>query len=203
MNALFLPYIRELQLTGPLKDDVRIFLQHNGHARTWGHSQAVAEEARHLAERFGVDPEQAESAGLLHDISCVFPNDSRAEAARQLGWEVLPEEEFFPMIAHQKISATMASQIFNVNDPVVLQAVACHTTLRPDASRLDMILFIADKLRWDGPDEPPYLREIVAGLETSLEQGALAYLEYLWQGRDRLPVVHPWMVQARLALIQG
>jgi hypothetical protein len=37
---------------------------------------------------------------------------------------------------------------------------------------------------------------VLAGLDRSLERGAFVYLDYLWQRRQSLPTLHPWMVEA-------
>jgi predicted HD superfamily hydrolase involved in NAD metabolism len=149
-----------------------------------------------LAARFGVDEQRAETAGWLHDISAIFPISHRAYFARQLGLDVLPEEEAVPMILHQKLSIVVAREIFCITDEVVLRAIQCHTTLRAGASPLDKVVFVADKVAWDQSGTPPYLAGLLDALERSLDRAAFHYLDYLWQRRDTLPVVHPWLVQA-------
>ena len=81
-----------------------------------------------------------------------------------------------------------------------LSAIACHTTLRAGATLLDKVLFVADKLEWDQEGKPPYLSGMRGMLERSLDEAALFYLDYLWQRRVTLPVVHPWMIEARQQL---
>jgi HD superfamily phosphohydrolase YqeK len=100
------------------------------------------------------------------------------------------------MILHQKISAAMAREIFSVTNPTILNAIGCHTTLKADASTLDKIVFAADKLKWDQEGNPPYLTAMTTAIGESIDAGALCYLEYLWQGREVLPVLHPWAVEA-------
>jgi predicted HD superfamily hydrolase involved in NAD metabolism len=145
----------------------------------------------------GDDPLLAEQAGLLHDISAVIPNSVRLETAQCWGLAVLPEETACPMLLHQGLSAVMARILFGIDDPKVLSAIGCHTTLQAGASRLDKIVFVADKLAWDQAGLPPYLAGLQAALEHSLDEAALFYLEYL---RDHLAgPLHPW---ARAALAQ-
>jgi predicted HD superfamily hydrolase involved in NAD metabolism len=185
-----------LSLCGSLPEDMLLFLRHHGHPRTANHCLQVGAQARRLAERFGASLAQAELAGWLHDISAVIPNAERLAAARSLGLEVLPEEEAHPMLLHQRLSAEMAGPIFGVSDPPVLSAIACHTTLRPGASLLDQIIFVADKIAWDGGGEDPGVALLQAALERSLEAAALCYLEGLVQRGAALPVLHPWAAQA-------
>ena len=182
--------------TGDVRSDSVAFLTGHGFAHTAGHSARVAAEARRVAQRWQADPARAETAGWLHDISAVIPNEQRIAVAEQLDIDVLPEERSYPMIIHQKLSAAIARDVFGVTDAAVLIAIGCHTTLKPDASALDKVVFVADKVKWDQAGEPPYLDALVAALDQSLDHAALCYLRYLWDRRDSLRVVHPWMVRA-------
>jgi HD superfamily phosphohydrolase YqeK len=61
---------------------------------------------------------------------------------------------------------------------------------------LDKIVFIADKLKWDQAGDPPYLEALQAALKQSLDAGAFLYLNYLWQQRETLLALHPWVAEA-------
>lgn len=193
---------RGFQATGDVPSDAVRFLHAHGDTFTARHVAQVAAKAGELAERFGVDQERAAQAGFLHDISAVIPNEARIGVALAHGLEVLPEEKKLPMIVHQKLSALMARELFGVTDEGVLSAIGCHTTLKKDASRLDTVVFVADKIAWDQEGVPPYLAALEAALERSLDAGALVYLEFLWQQRERLPVLHPWVAGAYRHLSQ-
>ncbi len=191
---------QDLALTGDLPKDVAYFLEQNGHTDTAKHCQRVAKQAGKLAGQFGVSEAQAETAGWLHDISTVIPNEQRVQIALAYGLKVLPEEHKLPMIIHQKLSALMAHDFFNVTEVEVLSAIGCHTTLKADASSLDKIVFIADKIAWDQEGKPPYLLKLLSALEHSLDKAASVYLDYLWQRRKTLPVLHPWVTAAHRQL---
>lgn len=180
-----------LSLTGQIEQDVPLLLIQHILPATARHCAAVAAEAGRLARCFGLDPVAACTAGWLHDVSAVIGTDW-LEAAAELGVEILPAELIYPNLLHQKISAVLAHQVFGVTDPAILAAIGCHTTLRPGASRLDMVVFVADKLAWDQPGQPPYILEMRSALEQSLEQGAWVYLNYLWERREQLVILHPW-----------
>lgn len=183
-------------LTGSISTDVPAFLTQHGCASTAAHCAAVAGEARRLAIRTQTDPDRAEIAGWLHDVSAIFPSPERALIARQLEVEVLPEEDIFPMILHQKLSVVLGRAIFGVQDEGILSAVGCHTTLKRDASPLDKVVFVADKIAWDQTGQAPYLADLLAALDQSIDHAALVYLRTLWEQRAALKVVHPWMVAA-------
>lgn len=184
------------QPTGTIRDDVPAFLIRHGYAKTASHVAAVAAEARRIAIRVHADPDQAEIAGWLHDVSAVIPSTQRADVARQWGVEVLPEEAAYPMILHQKLSAVLGREVFSIADESILSAVGCHTTLKRDASLLDKVVFVADKIAWDQEGQAPFLTDVLAGLDRSIDQAALAYLRYLWDRRESLKVIHPWMAAA-------
>lgn len=200
-SIAFAHYLAAAQ-TGDLRADAAAYLVARGCPATAGHCAAVAAEARRLAQRFGEDPARAETAGLLHDISAPIPNADRIGAAEAWGVEVLDEERLFPMIVHQKLSAVIAARAFGVDDVGALSAIGCHTTLKPGASRLDKIVFVADKIAWDQPGDPPWRDAIAAAEAISLDAAALTYLDYLHARRAELRVVHPWLVEARLALLR-
>lgn len=184
--------------TGDIERDVPAFLRYHGCPNTATHCADVAAEARRIARLVGADETQAAYAGWLHDVSAVFPGAERVRIARELDVPVLPEEERYPPIIHQKLSATLARHLFGVTDEAVLSAVGCHTTLHAAPSLLDKVLFVADKIAWDQPGDPPYQADILAALERSLDDAARCYLHYMWQMRDRLKVLHPWLREAYL-----
>ena len=90
----------------------------------------------------------------------------------------------------------IAQEVFDITSEPVLNAVECHSTLKANASTLDKIVFIADKIAWDQSGDPPFLRGILGALEQSLDRAALHYVQHLWQQRDSTPTVHPWFVEA-------
>ncbi|WP_152394898.1 bis(5'-nucleosyl)-tetraphosphatase (symmetrical) YqeK [Paenibacillus guangzhouensis] len=195
MHAAYHPLKLE-PLTGDLRKDIVQFLRLNGCPKTAEHSIRVGREAKRVAELYQVNAMSAEIAGYLHDISAVYANDVRIEVARSLGIDILPEEESFPLIIHQKISREMASDLFHIHDQDILDAVGCHTTLRQDATLLDKVLFVADKIEWDQAGSPPYLNQIMQQLDKSLDHATYEYINYLWRQKEKLRVVHPWLRDA-------
>ena len=203
MRAILAPLVAGMQLTGDVAHDVPAFLTHHGRPDTAAHCGAVATEARRIAALVGADLDAAEIAGWLHDISVIIPSEQRAVIAEELGIDVLPEEAIFPMIIHQKLSAVLAREIFQIEDAAILSAVGCHTTLKAGATMLDKVLFVADKLAWDQPGHAPFHNDMRAALDHSLDQAALVYLRYLWEQRATLRVLHPWAQAAYADLLHA
>lgn len=196
MKEVFKRLLDGFVFTGDLhKDTYNLLFLHNRQIVA-EHSKSVAEECRRLAIKFGVNDKDAEIAGLLHDISAIFPFQQRLEISNLLGIQVLKEEETFPLILHQKISQVMAKDIWNISDEQTLSAIGCHTTLKKEYTELDLLLFIADKIKWDQKGIPAYLEDVVSGLNISLEHGAYAYIRYLMDNKSNLRVVHPWLMDA-------
>lgn len=189
--------------SGDLQADVPRFLEQHGQSHTAVHVVAVAEEAVRIAAQFKLDTAAARSAGLLHDVSNIFPALERIEASERAGLEVLPEERAAPMILHQKLSAVMATELFGTTDPSVLSAITYHTTLRRDAALLDKVVFLADKVAWDQANAAPFKADLLAALEHSLDAAARVYLRYLWERRHTMPVIHPWFLEAYEQLCQN
>lgn len=182
--------------TGKIENDIKAFLLKYNKEFTYKHSIRVANEARKIAKIFYEDEEKAAIAGCLHDISAIFPNEERIAVAEEFGIEILQEEREFPMIIHQKLSRVIAKEVFKVEDKEVLNAICCHTTLHKHATKMDLVLFIADKLEWDQIGTPSYLIEVKKGLEKSLEHAAFVYISYLWERKDTLKAIHPWLEEA-------
>ncbi|MBE5106492.1 bis(5'-nucleosyl)-tetraphosphatase (symmetrical) YqeK [Bacillus thuringiensis] len=182
--------------TGKIEHDIKAFLLKYNKEFTYKHSIRVANEARKIAIMFHENEGKAEIAGYLHDISAIFPNEERIKVSEAFGIEILQEERKFPMIIHQKLSRVIAKEVFKIEDEEVLDAICCHTTLRKHATKMDLVLFVADKIEWDQKGTPSYLVEVKKGLEKSLEHAAFIYISYLWERKDTLKVIHPWLEEA-------
>jgi predicted HD superfamily hydrolase involved in NAD metabolism len=160
------------------------------------HSKEVAKEAKRLAALFQEDSEAVELACFLHDISVIIQRDKYIEIAESLNLDILPEERAFPLIIHQKLSKEIAKIVFGITDERILSAICCHSTLKAAPNKLDMILFIADKIKWDQGGIPPYDFLVQEGLNKSLEHGVFAFIKYLYDNKSSLKVIHPWLLDA-------
>ncbi|MDT2815279.1 bis(5'-nucleosyl)-tetraphosphatase (symmetrical) YqeK [Vagococcus carniphilus] len=163
------------------------------------HSLEVATEAKRLAPKFQIDEEKAYLAALLHDIGNVVPSDKQLLLAKELKLHVVEAEEILPFLLHQKLSAYLAEKIFFVTDQELLSAMACHTTLKAQATDLDKLIFIADKVKWDHSDRAPFLDDVEQALTVSLNQACLVYLE--WAFIQGMPVIHPMLQEAYDSLL--
>lgn len=183
------------QTANDIFDAVRALLLENGRQKTWEHVSAVADVCAEIGESFGIPSEACRAAGLLHDISAVVPAAEMMAYAESQGWTIDPAERAHPFLLHQRVSEAAARTRFGVTDETVLTAIRCHTTLRANPSSCDMALFLADKLAWDQPGEPPFRSEIERGLTVSLEQACLNYIEYA-MAHGMILTPHQWLLDA-------
>jgi putative nucleotidyltransferase with HDIG domain len=118
LNKLLLDLIGGIMITGDIEKDVyRIFQEHNcqGVAE---HTKIVANAARQIAKRFGLNEESAFIAGMLHDIGNIVPKEDRVNFCNEFGIEVLDVEKVAPALLHSKISKIIAKGVFEVDDEV-------------------------------------------------------------------------------------
>ncbi len=182
--------------SGELQADVAGFLNANGKRKTAEHCAAVAKAGAELSTRFGVDQTTAITCGLLHDISAVLRPGDMLAYAEDCGWALDEAEQKHPFLLHQRISAVIANAVFGVEDPDVLSAIECHSTLRAKPSDHDLILFLADKLSWDQAGTPPFFDSVTRALNRSLAHAARVYIDYVMDnGMVLCP--HQWLLDAR------
>ena len=121
------------------RQEMREKLQKKLTDRRFEHSLGVEYVSGCLAMVHGVNVEKALTAGLLHDCAkCLSPEYNN------------------PELLHAKLGAFYAREKYDVKDPDILSAIACHTTGKPAMNMLEKILFVADYIE---PNRKP-LKEI-------------------------------------------
>ncbi|MDT2742858.1 bis(5'-nucleosyl)-tetraphosphatase (symmetrical) YqeK [Lactococcus garvieae] len=185
-----------MENTNQLKQEIKAFLLEKGCYATYRHCITVGDYAEEIGQEFlnEEEREQVRIAGYLHDISAIYPNNERIFVAEDMRIELFKEERQFPMIIHQRISRIMAQREFGIQDEKILSAISCHTTLKKKFSKVDLVLFVADKIRWDQEGQPPYLQEITQALNSSFEAAAFSYIDYIL--KHDIKVIHPWLLEA-------
>ncbi|MFC4777154.1 HD domain-containing protein [Paenibacillus sp. GCM10023252] len=203
MNDLFSRYTSSFVLTGDLSNDIDTFYKMNNDLRTLNHTLEVAEEAERIANLFEIDSFKVVRAALLHDISNVIPISTMLDVAKTLSIEVLEEELKYDRSVHQKLSKYMAQDIFSISDEETLNAIESHTTHKPKANMTDKILFVSDKISWKLPGEHPYLLEMREEVnKREIDKAILIYLNHIWDQRNILKLVHPWLIKAREEMLE-
>ena len=178
--------------------EVKEYLLRHDCKEIYEHSLNVAHVAERLCKQYNIDANEGFIAGMLHDIGGVYPNNKRLEVAKEMNLDLFNEEIELPMIIHQKISTILAEQQFGITKHSILDAIQCHSTLRKNYTVIDLVLFLADKIEWDQQGTPPYLEKLLKQLESSLEEAALYYINYIIN--NNIKVFHPWLVEGKSQL---
>lgn len=195
-SRLLEQYLEPYNPEQSIHDYLALTFQKNNQQATWQHCLKVAEQAVYLAQRYGADQNTAQYAGYLHDLSTLFTDDEKSILAEQLGIDILAEERQVPYVLHQKLSSWLAAEWFGLDDPDLLSAIACHTTLRAELGTMDKILFVADKCSWASADAAPFIQQMELAAADSLDQAIIVYLDYIWGQREQM-VLHPWLKAAK------
>lgn len=111
--------------------------------RYW-HTLGVMYTAASLAMCHGANLEKAQVAGLLHDCAKCIPNSKKLKLCKSYHIPISETEEKAPYLLHAPLGASIAKDKYDVEDPEILSAIACHTTGKPGMTLLEKIIFIAD-----------------------------------------------------------
>lgn len=108
------------------------------------HSMCVAEKARELAEKYGIDGEKAYLTGILHDITKEMPNDEQIRLIEENGHILTEYEKGNHRIFHQMSGAAYVESVLKITDNDILSGIRYHTTGRDNMSVFEMIIYLAD-----------------------------------------------------------
>ncbi len=125
-----LPWLRQMVM--PYLDAGRI-----------AHVSGVESQAVSLAMRWGVDPDSAAVAGILHDITKAMGKEKQLKLCRKYGIMLDNAELAAPALLHARTGAALAKDIFGVSDEIS-EAIRWHTTGKPDMTVLEKIIYLAD-----------------------------------------------------------
>lgn len=114
-------------------------------AKRYTHTLGVAYTAAALAMAHGESMDNAMTAGLLHDCAKSMHGSELVAICEKAHLNVTAVERSNPTaLLHAKAGAYLAQHKYGVTDNDILNAIRYHTTGRPDMSRLEKILYIAD-----------------------------------------------------------
>lgn len=159
------------------------------------HSMGVVRCAIGLAARYGENTEKARLAALLHDCAKLDLKEQVA-MARCFGLDLSVYETISKAVLHGPLGAELARCEYGVNDPAVLDAIRYHTVCRRVMTKLDKIIYLADKIE-PGRDYEGLL-SIRAAAERSLDEGVLACMEHsiAYARQKEGKKLHPGILEA-------
>ena len=109
--------------------------------KTVQHSTSVTETMLSVADRAGITPEQAVTAGLLHDLCKAMKPEALRRRAEEYG---ISQYLGSPNLLHGPVAAEECRRDLGIQDEHVLDAIRWHTTGRAEWNRVGMALFYAD-----------------------------------------------------------
>ena len=138
------------------------------------HAIGVCETAREMAKKYGAGDELAARAGILHDVTKALNAKQQLLLAEKLNVMLTDFERANPQLLHAKTGAAAAREIFGECEEVA-SAIEWHTTGKPDMTKLEKIVYLADMIE---PNRSyPGVEEIRAAAEKDLDEGVLLALE--------------------------
>ena len=178
-------------------EEMRALLETSLKPSRYQHSLGVAETAVFLAQRFGVNEEQAKVAGLLHDCAREFRNEDLITEAEKRLIVVGDIERQMPLLLHAYVGSRLVTEKYGVNDQAIEQAIWRHTVGGAKMTKLDKIIWFADMIE-PNRDYPGVekLRELAktAALDDMVLAGLTQSITFVLQKGG---LIHPDTVIAR------
>ena len=109
------------------------------------HVLGCRDMALELAKKWGADPEKAQRAALLHDITKALDGPAQLTLCKSFGILLDDFSKNHPKTLHAFTGSLVAEKIFG-ESPEVVSAIASHTTGKPGMNTLDQIIYIADNM---------------------------------------------------------
>jgi nicotinate-nucleotide adenylyltransferase len=177
-------------------------------AERYEHSLGAHEKAVELAEKFrlpGEERERAAIAGLLHDAAKLMGPDELLAYCDRFSLPVEAIDRQTPQTLHPFVGAELVREAFDLHDEDTLNAIRFHTTGRAGMSRVEKIVYIADKIEGNTRN-PLYIQRMTAPLDFrkawSLDLTMLYILDSTIQFLiEKHQVIHPRTLEARNDLV--
>ena len=178
-------------------EEMRALLEKSLKPSRYQHSLGVAETAVFLAQRFGVDEEQAQVAGLLHDCAREFRNEDLITEAEKRLIMVGNIERQMPLLLHAYVGSRLVTEKYGVSDHAIEQAIWRHTVGGAKMTKLDKIIWFADMIEpnrdYPGVEELRSLAK-TAALDDMVLAGLTQSITFVLQKGG---LIHPDTVIAR------
>lgn len=163
------------------------------------HILGVEQAAIKLAEKYGVDPQKASLAGLLHDYCKEVPDRIFLELIEKYHLDS-DLKKWDNNIWHGKVGIWKMHEDFGLSDPEILRAIEIHTVGAAEMSPLAKVLYVADYIE-DGRDFPGVVeaRCVAADdLDKAVAFETMRLVEYL---AERRLTIYPATFEAYNAFI--
>jgi predicted HD superfamily hydrolase involved in NAD metabolism len=108
------------------------------------HSICVADKAKELAKKHGVDSEKAYVAGILHDIMKEENLDVQKNIIEQDGYKMTAVEIASPNVYHQMSGAKYVESELGIDDSNIISGIRYHSTGHENMTTFEMVIYLAD-----------------------------------------------------------
>lgn len=139
--------------------DIQKDLKERLSKKRYEHTIGVMYTATSMAMCYQVDVKKALYAGLLHDCAKYLKDEEKVEACHKYHLPITSIEDKNKELLHSKIGAEFAKHRYGIEDEEILNAIRYHTTGKPNMTRLEEILFVADYIE-PNRKELPGMEEI-------------------------------------------
>lgn len=112
-------------------------------AKRIAHVLGTEETAVKLAEKYGADVDKARVAALLHDCTKRLTMEEQLALCEKYGIALDELEQRTLKLLHAKTGAALAREVFGADDEIC-NAILWHTTGKPDMTRLEKVIYLAD-----------------------------------------------------------
>ena len=159
------------EVSGLTNEEILIVLKRDLTPHRYLHTIAVAETAERLSKRFGVAPERAYLAGILHDCAKSMTLEDMVRLSDEMGVDADDFERNSDAIMHAPAGAARAEKEFGIRDREILSAVRKHTVGGTGLTQLEKLIYVSDFIE---PNRKPFegLEDARKLAETNLDEAA-------------------------------
>ncbi len=151
------------------------FLERELSPKRYRHCLRVAETARELCVRHGLDESAGHFAGLGHDLAREWPADRLFRTAAADRSPISRMETENPLLLHGRAAAVIIERDFGVAEVEILEAIRNHTLGRAGLGPLGRLLYLADYVEPKRRYLKRGFRETVMGMD--LDRAILAVVK--------------------------
>ncbi|MCI8396777.1 MAG: HD domain-containing protein [Clostridia bacterium] len=167
--------------------------------KRYTHSLGTMNAAKELASIYGENVEEAEIAGLIHDVAKELRKDEIEEYLERYNIKPDEIEQIQIGLLHAKLGAVIARDEFNLSREIQ-KAIEYHTTGNKNMDNFAKIIYLADKIEenrnYDNVEEFRILAK------QSLDEAMLAFLDFTIQKTIKKGhLIHPDTVDLRNFLL--
>lgn len=176
-------------LTGLTPDELRPIAMSYLKPKRMPHVLGTEQEAVRLVRRYGGDETQVRIAALLHDCTKKLDMAQQLALCERYGIMLDEMEQRALKLLHSKTGAAIARNVFGVED-AVYDAILYHTTGKPDMTRLEKIIYLADYI--EPTRDFPGVDELRKTVYEDMDKGLLMGLTMTIQEMEEMgnPVHH-------------